>query len=184
VDRGVEMNEAAKKLYDKITEVIARKEYQPGYPTWEGIHKMGLPKEPGAQKGVTWCNAAAYAIMTEMGYDMRPVLNRFGIGYTNANSMYENAVAAVKKKHIIGVFEIYDYLAQALANCGTPALAMAPNKRGPGHIAVVAPTDMVFDASRGPYTGDAGATNDFKFAKEQFCGLKPIRYFLMPPLEA
>jgi len=92
-------------------------------------------------------------------------------------------VAAVKRRNIIGVFEIDGELAQALANCGTPALAMAPNKRGPGHIAVVAPTDHVYDSTRGPYTGDAGANNDFNYAKDQFCGLKPIRYFLMPPKE-
>ena len=29
---------------------------QAGYPTWKGHNEEGLPNEPGAQEGITWCN--------------------------------------------------------------------------------------------------------------------------------
>ena len=87
----------------------------------------------------------------------------------------------MSKKSLSGVVELTGRLAQLLANCGIPIMAAAENPGGHGHIAIVAPDDSPYDNSRGPWTGDAGAQNDFNYAVKQFAGLKPIRYFLLPP---
>jgi hypothetical protein len=177
------MIDAAIKLRNVITKIISRKDFQPGYPDWRGLNVLKLPPEPGAQPGVTWCNAAANAILVELGFDTRAVLHPQGIGMTNANAMYANAVASAVRP-LSGVIEITGRLAQALANLGIAILAAAPNAKGPGHVAVVAPDEALYDEARGPFTGDAGAKNDFQYALRQFAGLTPIRYFLLPPKTA
>jgi hypothetical protein len=173
------MIKTACDLKYKIAEVIAKKIYQNGYPDWRGINVLKLPLEPGAQPGVTWCNAAGNEILLATGFDTRPILHPQGIGMTNANAMYMNAVASAARP-LSGVIEITGRLAQALANLGIAILAAAPNPKGPGHIAIVSPDDSTYDDSRGPFTGDAGARNDFNYAVRQFAGLSPIKYFLLP----
>ncbi|MDR2019494.1 MAG: hypothetical protein LBQ14_01865, partial [Treponema sp.] len=71
------MNGEAKKIVDKIQEVISRGDVQPGYPDANGNTKT------------TWCNRGANYIATELGGDMTAFLDKRGINWTTANAMYQ-----------------------------------------------------------------------------------------------
>ena len=175
------MNTQAQRLYDKITEVISRVHFQPGYPSWREWHDLKLPKQPGASKTTTWCNEAANAVLVELGFDTRPILDPKGVGWTGATAMHANAVAAAGVKK---VFEVSPAQAQGWANLyGVPVLAAAKNQKpGPSHVGIVAPTDAAYDAISGPCVGQAGAVNGFRSAYDSFTkwGLVELRYFMLP----
>jgi hypothetical protein len=131
------MTEQAKKIVEKILEVIIRPEVQPGYPSANG------------STNTTWCNRAAYLIATECGGDMRPFLEARGIGWTTANTMYQNAGK--------NAAELPARAAQESANAGALVLAASYNSKGPGHVAIVCPSDEEFNDQYGPVVGEAGA---------------------------
>jgi len=131
------MNETAQRIVEKIKEVITRKDVQPGYPDANG------------NTNVTWCNRGAHYIATELGFDMSPFLDPRGIGWTNANTMYTNAIKNAQ--------EISGMEAQSRANNGELILAACFNPKGPGHVAIVCPAEAAFDPSLGPLVGESGA---------------------------
>jgi len=178
------MTEMARKMRDKIVEVISRTHFQPGFPSWAEQHRKEnpLPAAPGVSKTTTWCNEAANAVLVELGFDTRPILDPKGIGWTGATAMHANATA-VARTGGAGVFEVSPRQAQAWANAGIPVLAAARNpKPGSSHVGIVAPTDDPWDAAAGPWIGQAGAKNGFRSAYESFTrwGLVELRYFIMP----
>lgn len=163
----------SERILAKAKEIIERSEYQPGYPMWDDRQKLiKAGKDPAKHKfpGVTWCQAAAYMIMTELGYDMLPLLSDRGIGYTTANAMYENAINAIKsgKIQLVTARE-----AQALANNGTVCLVLAPGPKH-GHVAVVIPDDKPYDSQTGCFIAQAGSKNGFFYEKSIF--LAPFIY--------
>jgi hypothetical protein len=131
------MKEMAQKIIDKINDVIKRKDVQPGYPDANG------------NTNVTWCNRGANYIATELGFDMSIFLDPRGIGWTNANAMYQNALKNAR--------EISGKEAQNIANNGELVLAACFNPKGPGHVAIVCPSDDVYDDNLGPLVGESGA---------------------------
>ena len=162
-------------LKRKIDEVIARPKFQPDYPNWKG--------EPR-----TWCNEAANAILDELGYDTRPILEPRGrIGWTSATTMYDNAV---KLAAIAGgpVHEVSPRQAQAMANLGIPILAAARRKidddKHHSHVGIVYPTNDQWNPKAGPLIGQAGAkaTHGVRSAYDSFTkwGLTSPRYFQLP----
>ena len=162
-------------LKRKIDEVIARPKFQPGMPRWDGTP-------------ATWCNEAVYAIMTELGYDMMPILEPKGrIGWTGATMMFDKAVEAIKSN--TGVFELTGYQAQAAANVGVPILAAARRKgdKESSHVGIVYPTDDLWNEKKGPLIGQAGSkqTHGVRSAYDSFVkwGLIGPRYFQLPQKE-
>jgi hypothetical protein len=155
------MTDQAKKIVEKIREVIARKDVQPGYPDANGNTKT------------TWCNRGAHYIATELGGDMTPFLNSRGIDWTTANAMYQNAVQNAR--------EIYGREAQETANSGGLILAACYNPKGSGHVAIVCPSDEEYDDSIGPLVGESGARcriTHSKFAFEKYG--YTARFFVIP----
>jgi hypothetical protein len=155
------MKEKAQRVVDKIKDVIARKDVQPGYPDANG------------NTNTTWCNRGVHYIATELGGDMTPFLESRGINWTSANMMYQNAVDHAK--------EVYPRAAQAWANLGALVMAACYNPKGSGHVAMVCPTDAPYDDSQGPLVGESGAkcriTNS-KLAFEKY-GYQ-ARFFIIP----
>jgi hypothetical protein len=166
------MNLEAEKIIDKISEVITRKDVQPGYPDAQSIAK-GVKKEPGQVPGITWCNRAAYYIATALGGDMAPFLDKRGINWTTANMMYIFAER--------NAGELDGKTAQETANAGGLVLAACYNDKGSGHVAIVCPSDEEYDEALGPLVGETGAkcriTNS-KLAFEKY-GYK-ARFFVIP----
>jgi len=162
-------------LKRKIDEVIARPEYQPGVPRWDGTP-------------ATWCNEAANAILVELGYNTKPILETKGIKWTGATAMYNNAS---KLASISGspVQEVSARQAQAMANIGQPVLAAAknPNPKYSSHVGIVYPTDDKWNPKKGPLIGQAGAkqTHGIRSAYDSFTkwGLSTPRYFRLPLME-
>ena len=178
------MTRGAYRLRDKCIEVIAREQYQPGYPKWVEWHDMGMPKRPGVSKTTTWCNEAANAILIELEYDTRQILHPKGIGWTSATTMYDNSVA-MSSRNLSGVFKIDGRLAQALANIGIPILAAArditPANGTISHVGIVCPDESQYDDSRGPLISQAGAVNGTRYCVNSFPGLSAPAFFLLPP---
>jgi len=158
------MNEMAQKIIDKINEVIIRKDVQPGFPDANG------------NTNVTWCNRGANYIATELGFDMSPFLESRGINWTNANTMYNNALNRAK--------EVYGKEAQEIANNGGLVLAACYNPKGPGHVAIVCPTDDEYNDAQGPLVGESGAHCRITYSKDAFerWGYK-ARFFIIPKKE-
>jgi hypothetical protein len=155
------MTGEARKIVDKIKEVIARKDVQPGYPDANGNTKT------------TWCNRGTNYIASELGFDMTPFLEPRGIDWTTANAMYQNAVKNTR--------EIYGKEAQERANSGGLVLAACFNPKGSGHVAIVCPSDEEYDDTIGPLAGESGAKcriTHSKFAFEKY-GYK-ARFFIIP----
>jgi hypothetical protein len=158
------MTDQARKTIDKIKEVTARKDVQPGYPDANG------------NKNTTWCNRGANYIATELGGDMTPFLDRRGINWTTANAMYQNAVQNAR--------EIYGKEARERANAGGLVLAACYNPKGSGHVAIVCPSDEEYDETLGPLVGETGARcriTHSKLAFEKY-GYK-ARFFVIPKKE-
>ncbi len=164
------MSDAAYKLGNKIVEVISRPHFQPGYPNANG-------------KPVTWCNEAANAVLVELGFDTRPILEPRGIGWTYSTRMVENAIRCAAAGGC-GVFEVSTRQAQAWADIGVPVLAAANDPKGkqPGHLGIVCPTDQLWNPKAGPWIGQAGAVNGFRSAFDSFqkWGLNAPRFFILP----
>jgi hypothetical protein len=129
-------DDSSTTLLNKINSVIAQPDVQPGYPDANGKTKT------------TWCNRAAYRIVTDMDYDMSAVLTRNrdtgepDINWTTANDLAKQAAKASKEPNS-GVIEILTAEeARNLANSGVPVLAAAdnPNPKRSGHVAVLAPS--------------------------------------------
>jgi hypothetical protein len=158
------MLEAAQKIIDKINEVIIRKDVQPGFPDANG------------RTNVTWCNRGVNYIAEELGFDMALFLEQRGINWTNANSMYINAVNNAK--------EVYGKEAQELANNGELVLAACYNPSGSGHVAVVCPSIEEYDDTLGPLVGESGARRRITHSKSAFekWGYKS-RFFIIPRKE-
>lgn len=173
------MNNKAVKLKNKIKNVISRLIYQPGYPDWIGQHNLKLPKKPGVQKGITWCNAAANQILIELGYNTKPILDIRGIGWTNANKMHTHAETASRTLGT-GVIEVKSEWAQNLANRGYAILATAYNNNGSGHVGIVCPSDGKYSPLKGPLIGQAGSVNGIRFASKSFTGLSAPKYYIIP----
>ncbi|MDR0720496.1 MAG: hypothetical protein LBF78_12735 [Treponema sp.] len=155
------MTDQARKIVEKIREVIIRRDVQPGYPDANGNTKT------------TWCNRGANYIATELGFDMTPFLDKRGINWSTANAMYQNAVQNAQ--------EIYGRAAQDWANSGGLALAACYNSKGSGHVAVVCPSDEEYDETLGPLVGESGARcriTHSKLAFEKY-GYK-ARFFIIP----
>ena len=157
------MNEQAQRIIGKISEVIVRHDVQPGFPDANG------------NKNVTWCNRGANYIASELGFDMRPFLEPRGIGWTNANAMYRNAEKNAK--------EIDGREAQEITNNGGLVLVACYNPSGPGHVAVVCPTDKEYDDTIGPLVGETGARCRITHTREAFerWGYK-ARFFVIPKI--
>jgi hypothetical protein len=159
-------------LKRKIDSVIARPEYQPGVPRWDGTP-------------ATWCNEAANAVLVELGYNTKPILNPKGIKWTNALSIYTNAIA-VAASGGADVHEVSPRQAQARANIGIPILAVAknPNPKQSSHVGIVYPTNDEWNPKAGPLIGQAGAkqTHGVRSAYDSFTkwGLSTPRYFQLP----
>jgi RHS repeat-associated protein len=174
---------AAQQLTATINNVIDQPQYQPGYPTWAGINVQGLPAVPGAQAGVTWCNAAANSILVQSGVNTTPLLSmnpkteKPDIGYTSANQMAANAATAALNPNS-GVISVPPELAQYLASQGSLVLAAAQNTNGSGHVGIVAPSSDPYNAQQGPLVGQAGAVNTMASAQASFAGLQ-VSYYLM-----
>jgi RHS repeat-associated protein len=174
---------AAQQLTARIDDVINQPQSQPGYPTWSGINVQGLPAVPGAQPGVTWCNAAANAILVRSGVNTsvllspNPKTGSPSIGYTSANQMAANAAAAALNPNS-GVISVTPELAQYLAGQGSMVLAAAQSANGHGHVGVVAPSNLPYNAGQGPLIGQAGAVNSIASAQASFAGLE-VAYYLM-----
>ena len=155
------MKEAAQKIIDKISDVIARKDVQPGFPDANG------------NKNTTWCNRGANYIASELGFDMGPFLGPKGIDWTNANSIFMNALDRAK--------EIQGKEAQEVANNGGLVLAACYNASGHGHVAVVCPSVEEYDDALGPLEGESGARCRITHTKAAFekWGYK-ARFFVIP----
>ena len=151
------ISEVAKLNLKAMLDIVSKKEYQAGYPDWRGQNTLKLPLEPGAQKGVTWCNVAAHDIITSLDYNSKPFLNPKGIGWTNANDFYKNAWKAV----LAGKIErIPEAIGQQLANRGDIILLLSHSLiGGSGHVAVIAPNSEPYKYSRGCRIVQAGAKN-------------------------
>jgi hypothetical protein len=164
-------------LKRKIDEVIARPKFQPGMPRWDGTP-------------ATWCNEAVHAIMTELGYDMTPILELKGrrIGWTGATMMFDLAAVEVESTNS-AIIEMEPFQAQAAANIGVPILAAARRKgdKGSSHVGIVYPTDDLWNAKKGPLIGQAGSTqtHGIHSAYDSFVkwGLIGPRYFQLPQKE-
>jgi hypothetical protein len=135
----------------------------------------------------TWCNETANAILDELDFDTRIILNPKGIGWTGATAMYDNALA-MSKKALSGVFDIPGRLAQALANIGIPILAAArdttPADGTISHVGIVCPDEAAYDESLGPFISQAGAKNGNRYSIKSFPGLSDPKFFLLPPKAA
>jgi hypothetical protein len=158
------MNDNAKKIVAKINEVIIRKDVQPGFPDAVG------------NTNTTWCNRGANYIARELGFDMRPFLDARGIDWTTANMMY---LFAVKNAN-----EIDGEAAQSCANQGVLVLAACynPTPQGHGHVAIVCPSDEVYDGALGPLVGETGTLCRITNSKNAFekWGYH-ARFFVIPP---
>jgi hypothetical protein len=166
------MTDEARKIIEKIQEVITRIDVQPGYPDDPSIEK-GVQRKPGMVPGITWCNRGANYIVTELGFNMKPFLNPRGINWTTANNIYTNAENNAQ--------EVFGAEAQALANSAKLVLAVCFNPKGSGHVAVVAPSEEEYDDTFGPVVGETGARcriTHSKLAFEKY-GYK-ARFFIVP----
>lgn len=166
---GYEPDSSSTALLNEIDTVVAEPDVQPGYPDANG------------NTDTTWCNRAAYRIVTDSGYDMSAVLQRSpdtgqpDIDWTTANNMAQNAAAAAADPNS-GVTPLTAEQARNLANTGVPILVVADNPNGPGHAAVVAP-------SQGDVTmiGQAGATNGVMPLTSGFGGLSDsVSFYRLP----
>lgn len=166
-----------KELIEIQDKVMVMEDVQPGYPTWSGYAKQGLPKKPGAQPGITWCNRGAERIARLAGADTKLILDSRGIGFTSANSMYKYAVESVGKKKIR---EVDEETAQKLSWNGMVILAAAKCIKGnlSGHVTILRPTLWGQDQLCANIGGTMGVMTVKKAFDVNY--LSPIKYFLIP----
>ncbi|MDR2964879.1 MAG: hypothetical protein LBU88_03790 [Treponema sp.] len=130
------MKDNAEKIVSGILNVLDNPDVQAGYPDANGNTET------------TWCNRGANRIAENLGGDMSIFLDPRGINWTTANTMFQNAVKNAK--------EISDAEAQQEANDGGLVLAACYNSKGPGHVAIVCPSDDPFHSELGPLVGETG----------------------------
>lgn len=141
------------QMAEDLLELTKKPGLQPGDPRWDG------------QK-VTHCNEYVYEAAKMLGYDIEPLLNIKGIGWTNANDMYRNGRAAAI---IHGLREHNGKSAQKAANRGRFVVVLAFNTReGSGHLAVVTQATGFYTEKRGPKIVQAGAKNGEFYMNEIF----------------
>lgn len=158
------------ELKETIGEVIALVYFQPGYPNWHGINVLKLPKEPGAQPGITWCNNAAHEILDRMGYDDSMVLkpNKHNgepdINWTSATDYVVNCYNA-SELGMHGIQELSGHQAQNEANHNMPIIVGSIRNQfnHASHVGVVCPG--CWSKEMGPLIGQAGAKNGYFYAK-------------------
>ncbi|MDR2964216.1 MAG: hypothetical protein LBU88_00375 [Treponema sp.] len=155
-------NEKAKRIYEVINEVVVMPDVQRGFPDANG------------NTNVTWCNRALHRILDRLGGQESLLLEPRGINWTNANAMVRNARANTERVSDGG-------LAQSMANDGSLIVAVAPNDKGPGHVALVCPDVMQYKEELGPRIGQAGLRNGIMYIREGFAHLTPlVEYYLIP----
>jgi hypothetical protein len=147
---GVRGRMRARDLFD-----LTKKEgLQPGDKDWHG-------------NDATHCNEYVFEAAEMCGYDCWPLLNPKGIGWTNANSMYQNARHAVINDVIK---EVSVERAQELTNQGRFVVVLAYHMfGGHGHCAVVQRFVGLFPWGLGPKIVQAGAENGEFWLKDIFC---------------
>lgn len=147
--KGRKLRQRAKAL----VELTKKDGLQPGDPKWDGTP-------------ATHCNEYAYEAAVMLGYDIGPLLNPKGIGWTGANDMYRNAIRAMVDEEL----KTWDYdKVQDAANRGRFILAIAFNiYGGSGHIAVIQRHIGLFSYRFGPRIVQAGAENGECWLNEIF----------------
>ena len=158
------MNERAKEIIDVINEVVSMKDVQPGYPDANG------------NTNVTWCNRALHRMLTWLDGKASLICEPRGIGWTNANAMVRNSRANLTR--------IPDGReAQSRASTGELVIAVAPNDRGPGHVALVCFDENEYRETSGPKIGQAGARNGIMYTSQGFAHLFGLVEYYVVPLE-
>ena len=180
------MNETYSRNYSQDAEdnkntvepLLNTDDVQPGYPTWRGHNIDGLPNEPGAQDGITWCNRLLYRAFKALGGDGSKITNENGIGYTKANEMVDLLRAGVASGNVIPA---KGGAAQYYANEGMLVIAGLKARRGNGHVALVVGDQFKYDRSRGPLTMQAGSKVGNIYASEGFgeASFGSIEYFVI-----
>jgi len=154
------MNELAKKIISVINDVVDDKDVQAGFPDANG------------NTNVTWCNRALNRMLVMLGGKAHLILDPKGINWTNANRMVNNARNNLKR--------ITNMEAQDRANVGELIIAVAPNDKGPGHVALVCP-DESYSESRGVLIGQAGAKCGIMRIHDGFAHLiSKVEYYHVP----
>ena len=161
-NREINMQDKAKRIIDTINAVVVMEDVQPGFPDANG------------NTNVTWCNRALHRMLVMLDGDVSLLLDPRGINWTNANAIFRNLNERAWK------VEGGSY-AQARANFGDLIVVAAPNKSGPGHVALVCPDEERFSEEKGPRIGQAGARNGIMYLREGFAHLAPfVEYFHIP----
>lgn len=132
------MNDRARKIIEIINDVVDDVDVQPRYPDANG------------NTNVTWCNRALHRMLVGLGGEADLLLDPGGINWTNANAMVTNARVNLERV-VDGV------KAQSLANDGELVVVLAPNRSGPGHVALVCPDETGISGAKGVLIGQAGA---------------------------
>jgi len=153
-------NERAQKIIDIIHDVVDDNDVQPGYPDANG------------NTNVTWCNRALNRMLVMLGGKVELLLEPRGIGWTNANSMFNNA-----RKNCTRIQSSRD--AQDCANNGELVAVVAYNPKGPGHVALVCPDEREYSDLKGPRIGQAGARCGIMSVYEGF-GSMSVEYYSIP----
>ena len=156
------MNGKAQRIIEAINEVIAMDDVQPGFADANG------------NTNTTWCNRALHRMLVMLGGHADLLLERRGIGWTNANAMASHARTNCRPA-------LEPEAAQKIANEGRLVAAVAFNAVGRGHVALVCPM-RGYNAARGPLVGEAGLLNRIEHVDRAFFGLFPEYYEI--PLES
>jgi len=165
--------------------VVRMEDVQPGYPNWQRIQelkKKNIKPASGMMKGVTWCNRFVDRVATLAGYDTYPMLDDkyHHIGYTNANTCYNQLCKAVENGTI--PVDVTAAVAQSLANMNILVIMAAPG-RYHGHVAIVINDRVPYDEKLGVKIIQAGGLNGEFYANKIFIApfIYPerIRYFLL-----
>jgi len=155
------MNKKAQKIIDVINDVVDDEDVQAGFPDANGNTK------------VTWCNRALNRMLVMLSGKSQYLLEPRGISWTNANAMVKNA-----RKNLTRITDSKE--AQDRANAGELIIAVAPNDKGPGHVALVCP-DESYSESRGILIGQAGAKCGVMRIHDGFAHLvSKVEYYHVP----
>jgi hypothetical protein len=161
IEKGGTMKIEAQKIIDAIKKVIIDPDVQPGYPDANG------------RTNTTWCNRGAHRIAVMCGGDMTAFLDPRGINWTTANMMYQNTVK--------NAVEIYGAAAHNRALEGELILAACYNPSGPGHVAIVCPSEEEYNDTLGPLVGETGAKCRIAHSKMVFEKYGyTARFFIIP----
>ncbi|GEM_PF-1159817 len=136
---------------------------QMGYPSWPK-QQEGYEKKTG-QTDETWCNLVSYRTDIAMfaNESITKLLDKRGIGYTNANLMGENL-----EKYYPQIKE--GWMAQAMANMGlnTKISYINPNLNNSGHIATIVANYGTYIPALGPLVSQGGISNGQMYAGSSY----------------